>query len=98
MPYTLGLGLGTSRVVAAITPAASGSAGPEVVALDVHAPDLPTVQHLSDDGTMVVGSAAATTYAAQCHPVAGDTLAVYHLGATFSASIDRRSGPHAGPR
>ncbi|MGH3903827.1 MAG: Hsp70 family protein [Pseudonocardiaceae bacterium] len=182
MPYGLGIDLGTSCTVAAITRAVDDSARPEVVALGVDAPGLPTVLHLGDDGSILVGSAAeplvisdpdrvfhgflphvgeqsasehnpaaltarlvrwvvdavanqeggppdqitlahpavwgpgecravqaalnefglrsvvlvpapltaAMTYAAQCHVMTGDIVAVYDLGATFSASVMRR--------
>ncbi|MGH8574766.1 MAG: Hsp70 family protein, partial [Gammaproteobacteria bacterium] len=35
---------------------------------------------------------AATTYAAQCDVMTGDTIAIYDLGASFSASVLRREG------
>ncbi|MGQ0777011.1 MAG: Hsp70 family protein [Pseudonocardiales bacterium] len=55
MAYVLGIDLGTSCTVAAINRAGGGT---EVVALRVDTPGVPTVLHIADDGTMLVGAAA----------------------------------------
>ncbi|MGH3930759.1 MAG: Hsp70 family protein [Pseudonocardiaceae bacterium] len=58
MPYGLGIDLGTSCTIAAITRTLGASTGPEVLALGVDAPGIPTVLHVADDGTVLVGPAA----------------------------------------
>jgi molecular chaperone DnaK len=58
MPYGLGIDLGTSCTVAAISRIGTGSAVPEIVALGVDKPGMPTVLHCADDGTVLVGAAA----------------------------------------
>ncbi|MGH3914458.1 MAG: Hsp70 family protein [Pseudonocardiaceae bacterium] len=73
MPYGLGIDLGTGGTVAAITRGVgargsstqgistqgiSQSAGTEVMALGADAAGIPTVLHLADDGTALVGPAA----------------------------------------
>ncbi|MGH3938374.1 MAG: Hsp70 family protein [Pseudonocardiaceae bacterium] len=58
MPYGLGIDLGTSCTAAAITRTLSGSTSPEVVTLGADAPGIPTVLHVADDGTVLVGPAA----------------------------------------
>lgn len=55
MAYVLGIDLGTSCAVAAISRTGGGT---ELVALRVDTPGVPTVLHIADDGTMLVGAAA----------------------------------------
>ncbi|MGH3914457.1 MAG: Hsp70 family protein [Pseudonocardiaceae bacterium] len=55
MAYQLGIDLGTSCTVAAVS---RTNGGVEIVALRVGTPGVPTVLHLADDGTMLVGAAA----------------------------------------
>lgn len=61
MPYVLGISIGSTSTAAAVARWRGESwARPEVVALDVRSPAVPSVLHLSPEGSLTVGEPAAT--------------------------------------
>ena len=58
MSYSLGIDLGTSCTVAAISRTHVASSGVETVPLGTPIPAVSSVLHLGEDGSMLVGAAA----------------------------------------
>jgi hypothetical protein len=92
MPYGLGIDLGTSCTVAALMRAIAGNADPEVVSLGLDAPGVPTVLHVDDDGTMLIGPAAEPLVITDPDRVYRDFLRNF-LADDLRADGGRRSSP-----
>ncbi|HEU0088674.1 MAG TPA: Hsp70 family protein, partial [Pseudonocardiaceae bacterium] len=87
MPYGLGIDLGTSCTVAAISRAGAEAVDLQVVALGTDAPGIPTVVHLADDGTLLVGAAAEPLVLTD--PDRAFRGFLYHVDEPFPADPER---------